>query len=255
MKKIFLMLALFCVMTFSLEAKEITTVDEAINIAGKQRMLTQRMLVDYAMMGMHSRFQNPEKDLRTMMDMFEENLKAIKKYTKSTAVQKEIGDVEKIWPAAKRTLSQEPTLKVCKTLCDDLDTLLVQSDDIVQMIKKESGSKSGEIVDISGKQRMLSQRIAGLYILSMWAVNNDSYQKKLDQAMAAFKVSMQTLKQYEKNNPEINTLIAEVERSYTYLEKMNSIEIDMKVMPSLVYKKLDGMLHNMDRVTHLYASL
>jgi len=255
MKKIFLGSLVCCMMFFSLEAKEISTAEEAINIAGKQRMLTQRMLADYAMIGMHSKFQNPKQDLQNTIQMFDENLQAIKQYNKSETVDKEITHVSTLWPVVKKSLEKEPSLEICKTLCDDLDRLLAHANDVVQIIKKESGSKSGEIVDISGKQRMLSQRIAGLYILNMWAVDNDTYKKRLNQAMAEFKASMEKLKVYKKNNPEINTLIAEVEKSYNYLERMNSIETAMKVMPSLVYKKLDGMLKNMDKVTKLYASI
>jgi hypothetical protein len=50
-------------------------------------------------------------------------------------------------------------------------------------------------------------------------------------------------------------LLAKVEKSYGYLERMRSVGSAMNTMPSLVYKKLDGMLTNMHKVTGLYASI
>ena len=102
---------------------------------------------------------------------------------------------------------------------------------------------------------MLSQRIAGLYILNMWATNNEVYKKRLNEAMVLFKRSMDQLKTYNKNTDEIKALIAKVEKSYGYLAKMRTVGASMKVMPSLVYNKLDGMLVNMHKVTGLYASI
>jgi hypothetical protein len=89
----------------------------------------------------------------------------------------------------------------------------------------------------------------------MWATNNEVYKKKLEDAMGLFKSSMERLKKYDKNTEEINMLLAKVEKSYGYLERMRSVGSSMNTMPSLVYKKLDGMLTNMHKVTGLYASI
>ena len=242
-------------MIVSIEATEITNMQEAINITGKQRMLTQRMLADYAMIGMNSTFRDPKGDLSSVVLEFDTNLEDISAYNKDEEVNKKIAMVKELWVTVKVQIQKEPNLNICKTLCADLDKLLEYSNDVVVTIKENSASKAGEIVDMSGRQRMLSQRIAGLYILNMWATDNDVYKKKLDDAMALFKSSMETLKKYDKNTDEIKALIVKVEKSYGYLEKMRSIGSSMNTMPSLVYKKLDGMLTNMHKVTGLYASI
>jgi len=239
----------------SAQAQEIKTIQQEINIAGKQRMLTQRMLADYAMVGMNSTFENPKGDLSKIIQEFGENLKDISAYNKNEGVFRKITIVKALWPSIKEKLQKTPSLDSCEALSIDLDKLLKYSNDVVVSIKKSSASQAGEIVDLSGRQRMLSQRIAGFYILNMWATDNKVYKKKLDDAMTLFKDSMEILKKYNKNTDEINGLIAKTEKSYDYLEKMRSVATSMNKMPSLVYKKLDEMLANMHRVTGLYASL
>jgi nitrate/nitrite-specific signal transduction histidine kinase len=255
MKKILQVLIVPFILLISTQAEEIKNTQQAINIAGKQRMLTQRMLADYVMIGMNSTFRDPKGDLSKVVLEFGTNLEDISAYSKEEEVTKKLSKVKAQWVTVKNQVQQDPSLDICKTLCADMDKLLEYSNDVVVAIKKHSAGKAGEIVDMSGRQRMLSQRIAGLYILNMWATHNDVYKKKLDDAMTLFKNSMETLKKYDKNTDEINTLIAKVEKSYGYLEKMRSVGSSMNTMPSLVYKKLDGMLTNMHKVTGLYASL
>ena len=45
-------------------AIEIKNLSVAVDVAGKQRMFTQRMLKDYAMVGLENHFGNPKEDLK-----------------------------------------------------------------------------------------------------------------------------------------------------------------------------------------------
>ena len=85
MKKLLLMITISLGM--SLQATEILNVQHAVDIAGKQRMLTQRMMADYVMIGLHSSFKNPQKDLALTLDEFEENLHVISAYGSAVKIQ------------------------------------------------------------------------------------------------------------------------------------------------------------------------
>jgi len=79
-------LSIFTVMTGTLSAMEIKSSYHAVDIAGKQRMFTQRMLKDYTMIGMENSFGKPEEDLRKIMDAFENHLTSLHKYTKNEKI-------------------------------------------------------------------------------------------------------------------------------------------------------------------------
>ena len=254
MKKVFSIAVMIFLFPFFAQAMTIVNVQQAVDVAGKQRMLTQRMLADYVMMGMNSNFKDPRTDLIRVVKEFNENLEAVSRYDQSRGVKLKISKVQALWATARKSLKKQPTMQNCDTLWIEMDTLLTYCNDIVVAIKKSAKNQLGEIVDLSGRQRMLSQRIAGLYILNLWAQDRSVYQEKLDEAMSLFGHSMNRLKQYGKNTEEINALITRVETSYHYLEKMNSLESSMQTMPSLVYQKLDDILITMDKITHLYAS-
>lgn len=256
MKNIFFIVYLFVLLLSNIQAYEITDSQSAINIAGKQRMLTQRMLLNYAASGMHIKFKSPEKNLIENIELFEKGLSAISKYSDRKDIKSILSKEYNIWYEIKPLLLDKPDKDISLELYAQLDKLLNYSNNIVQVIKKNNKIASSKFIDISGRQRMLSQRIAGLYILNLWTGKNISLHKdKLKKAMALFKKSTKTLKNYYKNTPKIMSLIANSEKSYKYFEIMESLEISMDTMPTLVYKKMDEMLNYMDKATYLYTKI
>jgi len=65
------------VLSTSLSAVEITSATHAVDIAGKQRMFTQRMLKDYAMVGMGNTFGKPEEDLKKISADFQDHMESL----------------------------------------------------------------------------------------------------------------------------------------------------------------------------------
>jgi len=99
---------------------------------------------------------------------------------------------------------------------------------------------------------MLSQRMASLYMLKVWGVNDPKFKDKMTKAMKLFKDSHEILKKSRMNTPEINELLAKVERAFMFFEIMN--KSNTKFIPALIYKKSNEILKNMNTVTGLYAA-
>jgi len=67
------------------------------------------------------------------------------------------------------------------------------------------------------------------------------------------KTSLHALQTSTLNTKEITTLLAKVKRSFIFFEMMNRSK--SKFVPTLIYKKSNDILHNMDRVTILYTEI
>jgi hypothetical protein len=234
-------------------AIEIKNLHHAVDIAGKQRMFTQRMLKDYAMIGMENSFNNPDKDLKEIIIKFENHLESLHKYTKKKEIIESTNRVKELWLPIKKILQQTPKKTSALKLQESLEQLLQASDTSTHLFAKETGEQAGVIIDISGRQRMLSQRMASLYMLKVWGVKNESFQDKMDKSMQLFETSLTQLQASKLNTKEINKLLKEVEKSFTFFKIMN--KTSNTFIPTLIYKKSNDILKNMNTITHNYVNL
>ena len=240
-------------LTGVIQAKEINSISEAIDISGKQRMYTQRMLRDYVMIGMKNDYKNPDKDLKKIMDDFQNSLDSLIKFNNDEKTEVALLKVKELWAPVQEELMREPTKENAKRLQEDLEDLLTKSNRAVILFTKQTNEPSGEIINISGRQRMLSQRLAALYLLKAWGISDSKFEIRMNETMDLYKKSLETLKSSDLNTESTKTLLADAEKCFTFLEIMNQSKSTF--IPTLIFKKSDQMLNDMDKATKEYTKI
>lgn len=177
-KSIVLICFLFMITKYSSQSQTygLISYNKAVNISGKQRMLSQKMAKAFLFLAHGVDNTEIKKELSSSKFIFEKQLQIIKENgKKSSAIKLLVKQTEKLWYNFKGLISAEPTLENARKVLDLNTDLLKSCHQIVMQIESLSSYSSKYfnnydqeaviIVNKSGKQRMLSQRL-GLYYLA-----------------------------------------------------------------------------------------
>ncbi|MBO0938182.1 type IV pili methyl-accepting chemotaxis transducer N-terminal domain-containing protein [Fibrella sp. HMF5335] len=246
----------------------------AINIAGKQRFLTQRMGKDYVFKLIGKQAEVASREMQTSVILFEENLKALKLASpKSTSAL--LAREEALWTEYRKLLVAEPSKENAQVLLNTNSQLLAATNDVVvDLIKwaatqprreNETGASAEQVAENtnqSGRMRMLSQRLTfyyGAYVAGLNTPNNDIV-KQLQQMATGIQGGMSSLVTSEANTAEIDDVISGAIIDWRYIEerctKNNCISFEEKSIDAgEVFQITNRMLVKMDKITGMYAKL
>ncbi len=250
-KKLFTLIA-SSILLISFAHGEISTVADAINKVGKQRMLSQKMMKSYSMVGMSMKFGKPKVQLEQSVTLFSNTLDELISFTKDKPSLDVLNKVKEIWTPIQGDLKSAPDKTKALSLFASLDTLLEASHTATDTITKASGANIGEIINISGKQRMLSQRLGSIYMLKVWKVGIDD--KLLSDTIAEFEKAHAKLIAFPKNSDEINKILARVKKDFMFFEILGASK-SKKYIPSIIARTSDKITKKMNKVTQLYVNI
>ena len=238
-----------------------------INIAGKQRMLSQKISKETFFI-VH-RHTNDFRELNTAVGLFESSLKDLLYGNDATGIyapqnariQAKLEEVMALWlpfrvevEALKSGIEEvRPDMEV---LTPRIEKLLVLSDTVVQ--RMVGANLSNIHIDLSGRQRMLSQRM-GLYVNRYLRSANAQDLLVYADAKALYN---KTIKSFlddaaVKNAPEVYAIVKENnaywEEYMLYLDHIIALESEINKHLAFVYEKNVQLLNAMDEAVWLYT--
>jgi len=246
-----------------------------INLAGKQRMLTQRMAKDLLAISNNLDKQKHIEDFKKTRNLFTQTLKGLfngdKKLnlvgTKLPKIVKQLNVVDKSWKSLQPLLDSALKGKGVEKTISGLDNILVEMNRAVTLYTKSVNRQKQRLqlasilgnfmnktkiikkrVNLSGRQRMLVQRMTKLALLISSNIEKESniqklikYSKMYDKTLNAFKNGDKDLGCIPTNNKEIRKQIELVEKEwkpfYTNIQKIiEDKDQDKKALSYLVSK-------------------
>ncbi|ETX00249.1 MAG: hypothetical protein ETSY2_39455 [Candidatus Entotheonella gemina] len=198
---------------------QISSVPDAINKAGRQRMLTQRILRDYIQLGMEVRPDIAAKELPEAMSLFDSTLVDLKRFASDKAVASALADVERLWKPVKAVATTTPDRDKAEQLWLDTENLLIACNTLVQRLEDASDDPGNYLVNTAGLQRMLSQRAVVFHMMRAWGFSNPRYEKGFNETQSHFKLALEELIDHEQTSAEIRSKLEEVQKLFVRFEK------------------------------------
>ncbi len=238
---------------------QVVGVNDAINKAGRQRMLSQRMAKAWLATGQGVDAQRAEKIMADSMALFDRQLIELKAYAPNGDIRTTYASLEQVWSDYKTVLvGRAPDRGAAADLLAlDARVLKLAHQGTVQM-EAYSGRSVGRLVNMAGRQRMLSQRMAKFYLSKAWGVASPEQLQELDVARREFEQALQTL----TAAPEATTAIREqldlVRQQWVFFDNALARVGDASnaaVRAREVFVSSENILKVMDQVTGLYSRL
>jgi hypothetical protein len=147
-------------------------------------MYSQRILKDYALVGMGVTYHDPQKDLEKNISTVDQYFKNIEGRNLDERLLTEVLEVENSWKAIKPEFERTPDKKKMSELRKKVEDYTVRCEQVAEDLAQDTGIKGEHNVVLVAALGMESQRLAALYLMKAWGVADADYAAEVEQAVA-----------------------------------------------------------------------
>lgn len=239
-------------------AADIANLNEAINKAGSLRMLSQRMAKAYCQIGQNVWTGNSHRILRSSIDLYEKRLNELTTFAPSADIKATYADLGASWQRYRQLLDKAPSLTNGQRVARLSEESLRIAHLATTQLELSSPTSVGRLINIAGRQRMLSQRLAKLYMCRQWGIGSPDTDVEMQLAEREFLSAMDALEHAPESAGKIGEELSLARRQWMFFENalLQQSEGNKDQYDAVnVATTSERILEIMDRVTGLYEQL
>jgi Type IV pili methyl-accepting chemotaxis transducer N-term len=238
---------------------QVANLNDAINKAGRQRMLSQRMAKSYMSLGLDVVSSQADKTLTESIGLFDRQLVELKVFAPRPEIKAVYQSLEGVWSDYKAAL-------VGKTASHkDAFAVLALGDEVLALanqgtlqLEKVSGKPVGRLVNIAGRQRMLSQRMASHYLAASWNVDAVKSKAVMLKARDEFVTALEVLRSAPEATPRIKQELGLADQQFIFFQAaLGNLKVSSADKRPLVevFQTSERILQVMDNITGFYSQI
>lgn len=196
---------------------EAARVAQAINRAGQQRMLSQRLVKLYALACSRTEGAAAAALMRESIQRVEENLAALQADLSAASYGDLLSAAREGWYALRQSLEAAPRATELARLDALADAVVAQANALVLALESSGAATTVQVINVAGALRWRSQRMAKLALLQGTGVDRAAAEAAIEQTATEFEEGLATLAQAPLSTPLIRSMLEHGETAWKEL--------------------------------------
>jgi hypothetical protein len=205
----------------------------------------------YFQLGQNVDMERSQRVLDSSIAMFDRQLVELKNFAPTPEIKDNYLQLQQSWLAYKDALvGSAPNKAGGRQVLDLSEQVLRLAHQGTVQLEKQSGTNTGRLVNIAGRQRMLSQRMAKFYQAIGWGVGNDASAGELEKARKEFVAAHEELKQAAGGNKALKDALDVVGRQWIFFEAAlakkggdrHYFATDVAAASELILQEMEGVV-------------
>lgn len=224
---------------------------QAINLAGQQRMLSQRIVKSWVQIGLNVQPMLSKRQLDESIRRFEQNLRVLEPMVNTPETRSALGNLHLAWTpllSAVRGVIRQPDAAQVDAYAEEV---LLAADRLTRVLQDQATVATGRWVNLAGRQRMLSQRLVKIYMLRQWGTDNTRLRDELESIQNEFSGALASMQQRSGNGDELREELDKLSLQWDWLRTALATE-GAESFRLILAEGGDAVLDLADEVTRLF---
>ena len=230
-----------------------------VNLCGRFRVLSQRMAVAWAMLAAGVSAEKAAVRLRALEVELERALVQLGALELPASLVLHRHALTSAWPDFRAALAEEGAAPArAEWVLNASETLFEAADRLTRAAEQLFALAEVHYVNVAGRNRMLSQRIAKLFLLRDWVLQPEGIQGEITAAVEEFERNLHELSQNGRSLPELSAQLQEVADQWQKFMRTLTPEISRTRAGQqirAVVAEADRLLRHVDTAVKLYERL